>query len=333
MSLPEQIQKQVDAANAIIEQHYGPEAGTPAAETPPAESGQTTETHVENVATSTPAEKPPQRADENDESYAQRWRSLQGIYNATAQKARDLESRNQQLEGLIQSLSVAPQQQTTQAPQQFLTEKDSAEYGSDMIDFATRAAKQEVAPLVGAIMALREEIAQLKGVTPVVNSLVANQRMSAEEKFFAKVAESVPDWSSINNDGRFHEWLLTSDPMTGIDRQTYLADAQRNFDSTRAVSIFNAWKQVPGVVSQVSQERARPNKAANELERQVAPGRTNAASAPVKEQATQWSTADIAKYYADVRTGKYKGREAERAELERDIFQAQREGRIQRSAA
>ena len=39
--------------------------------------------------------------DENSETYAQRWRSLQGVYNATAQRAAQFEQRVSQLEGLI----------------------------------------------------------------------------------------------------------------------------------------------------------------------------------------------------------------------------------------
>jgi hypothetical protein len=41
---------------------------------------------------------------------------------------------------------------------------------------------------------------------------------------------------------------------------------------------------------------------------------------------------DIQKFFNDVRSGKYKGREQERDRIERDIFAAQRENRIQVNA-
>jgi hypothetical protein len=41
-----------------------------------------------------------------------------------------------------------------------------------------------------------------------------------------------------------------------------------------------------------------------------------------------YSPKDIEKFFVDVRQGKYKGREAERDKIERDIFAAQRENRI-----
>lgn len=330
MSLPEQLQKQVDEANAILEQVYPSEDKSSEGAS---ESGEPTETQAESNATSPQSEAPTQREDENSETYAQRWRSLQGVYNATAQKARELEARTQNLEALIQTMQ-APAAPRQEIATKFLTDADSTEYGNDMIDFAKRAAKEEIAPVLSAVLELRDQISRLSGVAPVVNNLVANQRVSAEEKFFGAIAKAVPDWERINFDTKFQEWLLTPDPMTGITRQTYLEDAQKSFDAARAVNIFNIWKQVTGVppVAQ-QQDRAQPNRAANELERQIAPGRSNVASAPPPSQERTWSTTDITQFYADVRRGAYKGREAERAELERDIFLAQREGRIQRSAA
>lgn len=41
-----------------------------------------------------------------------------------------------------------------------------------------------------------------------------------------------------------------------------------------------------------------------------------------------YTRVDVAKFFDDVRKGVYKGREQERDRIERDIFAAQREGRI-----
>ena len=41
-----------------------------------------------------------------------------------------------------------------------------------------------------------------------------------------------------------------------------------------------------------------------------------------------YSPDDIKLFFNDVRSGKYRGREAERDRIERDIFAAQRDGRI-----
>ena len=48
----------------------------------------------------------------------------------------------------------------------------------------------------------------------------------------------------------------------------------------------------------------------------------------IRDSAKTYSPKDIEKFFTDVRKGKYKGREDERARMERDIFAAQQEGRI-----
>jgi hypothetical protein len=67
---------------------------------------------------------------------------------------------------------------------------------------------------------------------------------------------------------------------------------------------------------------------ASELERQVAPGKGRSTGAPTGTNAKTYTPDDIKTFFNDVRQGKYKGREAERDRIERDIFAAQRENRI-----
>jgi hypothetical protein len=69
------------------------------------------------------------------------------------------------------------------------------------------------------------------------------------------------------------------------------------------------------------------------LEKQVSPGRSRSTGTPVSSnQGKTYSPADIQKFFDDVRSGKYKGREPERSRIERDIFAAQRENRITANA-
>ena len=122
--------------------------------------------------------------------------------------------------------------------------------------------------------------------------------------------------------------------MTGITRQTYLADARNSLDLRRVVSVFNTWKRETGVAPSVAtqQQSTQPSNVSR-LEKQIAPGRTNAAtSAPSPKAEKLWTGADIAKFYDDRRNGKFKGREAEANAMVRDIFLAQRDGRIRAAA-
>jgi hypothetical protein len=344
MTLPAQIQKQVDDAKAIIEQHYGPDAGTadpvaptevegsaPAQADPELAAVAATQQEPARMQgeTATPAE------DENSPTYAQRWRSQQGIVNAVNRKLQESEARTANLEQLVASLqnaSVAPQAQHTQS--RLVTDTDVTEYGSEMVDFARRVTREEIAPIVQALHDLNRRIEQLQGMAPTVQRVVANQQATAEQSFADKLTRAVPDWTRINDDPRFHDWLLTPDDMTGLQRQTYLADAEQALDLQRVVSIFQAWKRESGVqTAPVAAAPAVPSNA-SKLEKQVAPGRASASTAaPSQKAEKQYTPADIAAFYRDKLRGVYKDRAAEATAIERDIFLAQREGRVVQRAA
>lgn len=336
MSLPEQLRKQVEEAQTILEKHYGTDAtdapnkgdgepetvATQEAAATTAEVVETTHSARQDV---TPAE------DENSQTYAQRWRSLQGINNSLTQQNRQLEGRIGQLEQLIGSMSQAQPVQASADENRYLTDKDTEDFGADMVDFAKRAVAEATSPLMTHIQNLEARLAQVQGVVPEVQKLAQGHALTQEERFFSALSTVMPDWKGINNDQRFHNWLLQADPMTGITRQTYLEDAQRSQDVNRVASIFNSWKELSGTSVPA---QAKPNTARSELELQVAPGRTHAAVVtPNASAEKRYTPQDINAFYSDVRKGVYKGREAERDALERDIFVAQREGRIARNAA
>jgi hypothetical protein len=240
------------------------------------------------------------------------------------------------LEQLIATMQQpAPQQrQVAPAPSKLITPKDEDEFGTDMVDFARRVTREEMTPVMQALSQMQRQIEQLGNLAPQVQQVATNQAATAEEKFFAQLSGAVPNWASINDNPKFHDWLLTPDGMTGITRQTYLEDARNSLDLRRVVSIFTAWERETGVAPTAAQPQ-QIAKASNvsRLEKQIAPGRTNAATAaPSPKAERNWSPADIAKFYEDRRTGKYKGREAEASATERDIFQAQKDGRIRQAA-
>jgi hypothetical protein len=334
MNLPAQLREQVKAATELREQAYGekpetPESETPAVvDTPEQEVAAPAAEIVEEVRTS---EKPatPVGEDENSQTYAQRWRSLQGVHNAMLQRVQGLE----QLIATMQQ--PAPQQrQVVPQPSKLITPKDEDDFGTDMVDFARRVTREEMTPVMQALSQMQRQIEQLGNLAPAVQQVATNQHASAEEKFFAQLTSAVPDWADVNDSSQFHNWLLTPDEMTGITRQTYLEDARNNLDLRRVVSVFNTWKRETGVAPSVVQQQ-QVAKASNvsRLEKQIAPGRTNAATAaPSPKAERNWSPSDIAKFYEDRRTGKYKGREAEASATERDIFQAQKDGRIRQAA-
>jgi hypothetical protein len=173
----------------------------------------------------------------------------------------------------------------------YLTQTDVENYGSDLVDFAQRAAAHAVAP---QIQNLQQQNAEL------------HERLAKESRrgLDARVAAALPNYREIDRDPNWHNWLLQTDSLSGIQRQMLLNDAIANSDAVRVVSFFRQFMRENGTGGQTS----------------AAPARSS--GKPV------YTRAQIAELYSRHRKGAYAGREAEWARQEEDIFAAGREGRI-----
>lgn len=345
MSLPEQIQKQVDQAKAIIEQHYGPKSDE-SAEAPAADPVEAPEpaaeqqVEAEAVAQAPvseerkPSEPVTKAEDENDATYAQRWRSLQGVYSATKRQLDETTQRIAGLEQLLAQMQSSKVESSIPQAAAHVTDKDKSEYGEDMVEFARRVAREEMSPLAQAVRMLMTKLDQVQTVVPVVKNVAQAQAQTASDRFYEQLTGRVADWREVNDNPKFHDWLLSPDPLSGLQRQTLLVDAHNNLDLERVVNIFQMGKQALGLERPPT--ATAPAKSSNvaKLEKQIAPGRASVASVPPQQaEKRTWSRPEIAQFFADKQRGKFKGREAEAQALERDIFAAQREGRVALSAA
>lgn len=347
MALPEQIRKQTEAVQDLYKQLNGDgeNGGKPADDgTPPAADGASTSTQpadgtpsATNDATQPPADGHTSGGtgnddDPNSETYAQKWRTLQGMYNAEVPRLhaqnREMQGRMQQMEQLLATMSASRTQQPAQATPAtvLVTEEDRNEYG-ESIDMMRKVSREELIPVAQEIAAIKRILSQLQmNVVPQVQSLAHRQAVSSEQQFWNDLTGAVPNWRQVNDDADFQDWLLSVDPLSGISRQTILEDAQRNLDVARVANFFKTWNEMNGRAN-VAQNTNR-QATASELERQVAPGKGRNTGTPAGNTAKTYSPEDIKQFFADVRQGTFKGREAERDRIERDIFAAQREGRI-----
>lgn len=328
MTMPEQLRRQTEAVAKIYETMNADAAQSETEDAGNAgEVSSQADSNREDAPVSAPNEQ--RQTDTTAENtFEQRYRTLQGMYNADTARLRSenqqLNSRVTQLEQLLSSLSTAPAASQTETNEKLVTSKDIEEYG-DSIDVMRRVTKEEVSAANRRIAELEQMIRQMHtSVVPKVEQVAQRQAMSAEQSFWADLSAAVPQWRDVNADSAFHNWLLEIDPMTGLTRQSYLEDAQRNLDSRRVANIFTAWQ---GLSGQSVAQSPRPAPA-TQLERQVAPGRSRSSGATATDQPKTYSSADIRKFFEDVRKGLYKGKEAERDRIERDIFAAQRESRI-----
>jgi hypothetical protein len=332
MSIPKQVQKQSEEVQELYKQINGePEEAQANAEATPVEAVNdvaepTTSDSVEEQA---PQSEPQEQVESDDQEpkqddWQQKYRSLQGMYNADVPRLnaenRDLSSRVSQLEGLLSSMQE-PAQQASAVAEKLITDDDVKEYG-DSIAVMRKAAREEVSQ---EIAQLRQQLGQLQGVLPQVQQVQTQQKKSAEQTFWSTIANEVPNWNDINNDADFQSWLLAVDPLTGINRQTYLEDAQKQLDANRVVSFFRTWEGETGKTNTAQVDRSAQQ---SQLQKQVAPGRSRNNGAKPSGQARTYTQEDIKNFYVDVRKGKFKGRDDERGRIERDIFAAQQEGRI-----
>jgi len=341
MAIPEQVRKQSEAVQELYKQ-LNEDDGTsvtaeaveevvePTNETPPADANdneqpaQVSEDEQTSGATT--------QEDENSGTYAQRWRSLQGSYNAAVRQKTELEDRVVQMEQLLAALSEkGSTPNAVQEPvqvQRFVSDDDISEYG-ESIDVMRNVSREELVPVAQRLAHIEGLLQQMQAnVVPQVRAVAQRQHASAEQQFWSDLTTFVPEWRSVNDNPDFQSWLLDVDPLTGAARQTFLDEAQRSLDANRVSAFFQTWLDTSG---QVFVPQSTPA-AANELEKQVAPGRSRGSGSPASKAAKTYSPDDIKDFFNAVRLGKYKGREPERDRIERDIFAAQQEGRITANA-
>jgi len=332
MSIPKQVQKQSEEVQELYKQINGEtEEAQANAEATPAEAVNdvaepTTSDSVEEQAPQSEPEGQTESGDQEpkQDNWQQKYRSLQGMYNADVPRLnaenRDLSSRVSQLEGLLSTVQE-PTQQTPVHADKLITDDDVKEYG-DSIAVMRKAAREEVSQ---EIAQLRQQLGQLQGVLPQVQQVQAQQKKSGEQTFWTTISNEVPNWNEINNDEAFKSWLLEIDPLTGISRQTYLEDAQKQLDANRVIQFFRTWEGATGKTNTAQVDRSAQQ---SQLQKQVSPGKSRNNGVKASGQTKTYTQNDIKEFFANVRKGKYKGRDEERGRIERDIFAAQQEGRI-----
>lgn len=312
--LPQRIQQQVDAAEALIAQ-----ANTPApVETPPvAEPPSQEPTQPEPTAEVVAPEPTPAPAPTPD-NWEHRYRTLQGLFNkevpSLQQQTKTLQEQLQQATAALEKLNK-PQAQE-QKPD--ADPKDIDAFGADLVEMVQRVTQSVLGSMAARI---DQTVTTFESrLTQVERSLDSTSKVvsrSAEEAFFDRLATAVPDWENVNASQAFLTWLGEVDPVYGQPRQVALDSAQAALNPDRAVAVFNAFKAT----------LAKPAPKADPLSKQVSP-RSSASSAPTPTEKPVLSEKQVTDFYADVARGRYRGRDAEVAEIEQTINLAIAEGRV-----
>lgn len=275
---------------------------------------------------------PPQQAEQPPElSWEQRARSTIGRLEAQITANQALSKRVQDLETELRN-GQQPQPGPPSAAPSFVKPEEINDYGEEFMDVVGRRAK-EIA--MSELSVYDKRIQQLENSQKQVGTVIEKTQ---KRTVYDQLRDAVPDWGDINHHPAFHEWLSIPDPYSGRQRKEMLAEAFTRHDGNRVVNFFQGFlTEATGLPSNAPRQNghsAPPLANGNgsgkpSLEDFAAPGRARSGPQQLPPDKPTYTTAQIAKISNDKRRGLWRGREAELEALERDIFAAQHEGRLQ----
>lgn len=249
------------------------------------------------------------------EKWEQRYRSLDGMIQA---RDKQIQQLHDLLAGMQEQQSQAPRggnegQPEAPSSEPLVTKADEDNFGSDLVDMSRRAAREELGKFSQDLQrqfdALRNE---LKGISKTAE-------VSAQDSFEGKLDKVAPNWRTIDSDARFIAWL---DESTA--RKQVFGTAVQHRDARAVGDFFNEFERIHEAEQTRREEPAQKRR--QELEKQVAPGKSKKAAAPESrsDEKKTWTRSEIVSAFANKK--QYPADEF--AKLEREIASAQREGRV-----
>ena len=297
MGIPAQVLRQEEEAERLM--------GNPEEEE---EEVQEAEESEEEIAEEAPEEEAAPQEDEpqKDRAYwEQRFKVMEGKFKSEvprlSEQVRDLTGQNDRLTNLVATFQE-PKETKPEVPEgAYLTDEEFQKFEEEGFERST----------IDLIGSMAERIAEkrLSKYDSKLDTVVSNAKAADLKSFESGLAKLIPDWSDQNNDHGFIEWLADDEGLM----QERLNRAFNKLDVERVAKIFKSYRAQTSPV--------------NGLEKQVAPGKGVATATPISQKKT-WSMDEITKFYSDQIKGKYSEKEA--VKLEKDIFLAQKEGRITR---
>lgn len=263
----------------------------------------------------------------DEESWEHKYKSIHGRYLRSQEQLRDMADQIQNLQNVIATMQAAPS--VSEIPdfkaERLITDDEVRDYGEDFLKVVGKKAKEELAPVIKAYESKIDDLErQLKGVNNVV-------KQDTQQKLLDTLDEKLPTWRELNTNEEFLDWLRLPDPFSGAIRHEMLKAAYAQGNSSRVLAFFNGFLAEEAATSPA---RAEPEVGTNRvpkvpLQNLAAPGRAKtAASTQAPAEKPIFTRAQIAAFYADVAAGKFRGKDGDKAKLETQIFDAQREGRI-----
>lgn len=320
MSLPQAVQAQIDEANRLQAAMSAPEV--PESQDPPVEAQTPEQLEL-------PLDTPPQP----DPNWEHKYKSEVGRFQAETVRAREAAQQAwQQIEQMRAELDqIKDQPKPDRAPEPEtpgVTDHDVETFGSDLVEFAQRAAAKAIADnqkvIDAKIQGLFNALDEIRGS---VGKVEQTTQQTATQSYLKDLTQRVPDWEQVNVDQAFIDWLQESEGLSNVPRQQFLMRAHQSMDVDTVTKYFDAFASSSASPSSVSATSAAKPSQSSELQKQVSPPRAKAgSSAPAQQDQKVWTEADIMKFYEQKARGQIDAPTA--ARMEADLNQAVAEGRV-----
>ena len=294
----------------------------------------------------TPPAPPQQAQPQNEADWEHQFKSLQGRYARETEERRRLQQTLVDQQRLLAQIGSPPMSASSGGegsgvrfnvapppPGRYVKATEISEYGSELMDVVGRRAAEVYEPL------LQQLAGELQTVKRQIGGVQNTVVFDARVKMYDDLARAVPQWDQINNSPQFAQWLDQVDPISHRRRRDFLDTAHNSNQTGQVVDIFNSFLSAngyatngngatPGNGAGYSQSNPQPSPQQFDLMQLAAPGRakTGQTQAPPDKQLIKAS--EIKQFYTEKTSGKWAGREAEAAAIERQIFEAGNENRI-----
>lgn len=356
--LPAAVRKQIAAADAAHKQVFGnavdpnkplpvgavkvepepakvsPQPNPEPAKVSPQPDPQSAPVEPEPAPTSLAQPEPPP-TEITPEKWDHYTKSMQGRYKQQDATIATLQDQLMQMGDEVQRLTTAlttrpvygkPDEPPVELAK-LITDKDVDTFGNELIDVARRAALEATAPELTRLERENQELQK-------------RLQKKAQQDVYNALDRDVANWREINRSARFKMWLRLPDIYSRTVRGKLLSEAFQAADAARVVEFFRGFirdevaagqiEAQPADASQPADKPAPTRTPAMQLDTLAAPGRAASATDahPSHEGKPVYTHAEIKRFYNDVRRGAYAGRDALKAQIEADMFAAQREGRV-----
>lgn len=324
VNIPAAVRASVARAEEIANQIYG-QNDNATDDAPNELQAQSFSDQQQQVETQTETQTPTAPT-EDDQSWEHRYKSMKGRFDRSQDQIKNMAEQITGLQNILSQMQAKPAEDASAAKvERLVTEDEERDYGSDFLNVVGKRAKEELLPIVKGY---ESKIAELEAKLAGVGGHIAQD---ARTRMLSTLDERLPDWRDINYNDDFKSWLQLPDTYSGVIRHELLKAAYERNDTPRVAAFFSGFLAEEAAMDPVNsgpdnETRVVPRVPLSEL---AAPGRAKTAAATnAPTEKPFFARAQITQFYADSAAGKYKGREADRERIEKQIFDATREGRI-----